>query len=60
MNQEGRTKVVTNYYRASSALMEIGTTEDIPEDLKKLCINASVATAKIINYINTHKEQPII
>jgi hypothetical protein len=56
MNQEVRAVVVTNYYRASGALMEIGTTKDIPEDLKKLCINASVATTKIIDYINTHNE----
>lgn len=56
MNQEDRSKVVTNYYKASSALMEIGTTDNIPEELKQLAINASSATVKIIDYINSHKE----
>lgn|GEM_PF-6324396 len=55
MNQEDRTKVVTNYYKASNALMEIGTIENIPEELKQLAINASSATMKIIDYINSQK-----
>lgn len=56
MNQDDRTKIVTNYYRASSALMEIGTTKDIPEELKQLAVKASSATARIIDYINAHRE----
>ena len=56
MNQEDRTKVVTNYYKASSALMEIGTTKDIPDELLQLTIKASNATAKIIDFINSHRE----
>jgi len=56
MNQYDMTKVIENYYRASSALMEIGTTKNIPEELRQLSINASAATMKIINYINSHKE----
>lgn len=56
MNQEDRTKVVTNYYRASNALMEIGTTDNIPEELKQLAIKASAATSRIIDFINSHKE----
>lgn len=49
-------KVIQNYYRASSALMEIGTTENIPEELRQLSLNASAATVRIIDYINSHKE----
>ena len=56
MNQEDRSKVVMNYYKATSALMEIGTTEGIPEELRQLAINASSATTKIIDYVNFHKE----
>lgn len=56
MNQEDRTKVVTNYYKASSALMEIGTTENIPDELLQLAMQASNATVKIIDFINSHKE----
>lgn len=56
MNKVDREKVLTNYYRASSALMEIGTTQNIPEELKELAIDASAATLRIINYINSHKE----
>ena len=52
MKIEDRAKVITNYYRALNALMEIGTTKDIPEELKQLSINASSATIKIIDYIN--------
>ena len=48
--------VVENYYRASTALMNIGTTPDIPEELKNLSIQASAATIKIIDYINQHRE----
>ena len=48
--------VVENYYRASTALMNIGTTPDIPEELKNLSIQASAATIKIIDYINEHRE----
>ena len=40
--------MLTNYYRASSALMEIGTTENIPEELNELAINASAETLRII------------
>ena len=50
-----RDRVVTNYYKAANALMEIGTTPNIPEELKQLAINASSQTIKIINYINNHK-----
>ncbi|MFT9496354.1 hypothetical protein [Anaerosolibacter sp.] len=56
MNQEDRAKVVENYYKATNALMEIGTTDNIPEELKQLAINASCATTKIIDYINSHRE----
>lgn len=56
MKEYDVSKVVENYYRASSALMEIGTTKNIPEELRELSLNASSATMKIIDYINTHKE----
>ena len=49
-----RKSVVENYYRASTALMEIGTTKNLPCDLKEICINASRATIQIIDYINNH------
>ena len=48
-------QIVENYYRASSSLMNIGTTEGIPEELRQICINASAETVKIIDYINDHK-----
>jgi hypothetical protein len=56
MNQCDRSKIVENYYKASGALMEIGTIENIPEDLKQLVINASSATIKIIDYINENRQ----
>lgn len=48
--------IVENYYKASNALMNIGTLEDIPKELKTICLNATSATLKIINYVNEHKE----
>ena len=60
MKQYDRSKVVGNYYKAQNALMEIGTTENIPEELKQLAINASSATMRIINYINNHKDESIV
>lgn len=56
MNQEDRIRVVTNYYKASNALMEIGTTDNISDELKLLAIKASSATTKIIDFVNSHKE----
>ena len=50
-------KIVENYYRASSSLMNIGTTEGIPEELRQICSGASAETIKIINYINEHKKE---
>lgn len=50
-----KSKVVSNYYKASNALMEIGMTENVPEELKQLAINASRDTIKIIDYINNHR-----
>lgn len=47
--------VLLNYYRASNALTEIGTAENIPEELRQLAIKASVTTVKILEYINKHK-----
>jgi hypothetical protein len=49
-----RTEVVLNYYTAINALGNIGTAKNIPEELKELCIKASAATLKIIDYINNH------
>lgn len=54
--QYDRSKVVQNYYKASTALMEIGTAENISDELRQLAINASSATMKIIDYINSHKD----
>jgi hypothetical protein len=56
MSEFDRSKVIENYYIASKALMEIGTTDNIPEVLEMLAINASRATMKIIDYINSDKE----
>lgn len=50
-----RTNVVENYYRAINALGAIGTTKNIPEELKQLCLDASSTTLKIINYVNDNK-----
>jgi hypothetical protein len=55
MDEIDRVKVIEDYYRASSALMRIGTTTGLPEELKQLAINASSATVKIIDYINACK-----
>ena len=55
MKNEDVQQIVENYYRASSSLMNIGTTEGIPEELRQICIGASAETIKIINYINDHK-----
>lgn len=57
LNQYDRSKVIENYYKAANALMEIGTTENVPEDLKRLTINASSAVSKIIDYVNTHNSE---
>jgi hypothetical protein len=56
MHREDRANVVMNYYKASGALMEIGIMDNIPEELKQLVVNASSATMKIIDYINSHRE----
>lgn len=56
MNDEDRAKIVTNYYRASGALLEIGRIKNIPDELLQLTIMASKATENIINYINSHRE----
>jgi hypothetical protein len=56
IKQYSRAKVVENYYRASTALMEIGTAENIPAELELLAIKASAATLRIIDFINSHKE----
>jgi hypothetical protein len=37
--------------------MGIGSTEHIPDELLQICLNASKATTKIIDYINEHKEE---
>ena len=49
--------VVQNYYTASNALMSIGTTENLPTELRNICIQASNSTSKIIDYVNKHKEE---
>lgn len=49
--------IVKNYFKASSALMNIGITENIPGELRALCVKASKATSKIIDYVNKHKEE---
>jgi hypothetical protein len=56
VNQYDTSKVVGNYYRAINSLSEIGTTKNIPEELKELVIDASAATLRIINWINSHRE----
>ena len=50
-------KIVENYYKASNALMNIGTIEGIPKELRNICLNASSATVKIIDYVNKHKNE---
>jgi len=52
MEKYNKESVVTNYYTAQNAIMNIGIMEDIPEELHGLCINASVAISKIVDYIN--------
>jgi hypothetical protein len=59
MKEFDRSKVVMNYYKASSALMEIGTTQNLPSELLELSLNASRATIKIIDYINAHRGEEI-
>lgn len=56
MHREDIANVFTNYYKASGALMEIGTMKNLPEELKQLVINASSATMAIIDYINSHRK----
>lgn len=56
MEPDNRTKVIENYYKAINALMEIGIINDLPCDLMTITITASVATTKIIQYLNEHKE----
>lgn len=59
MNNYDRPTIIENYYRASTALMNIGTAENIPNELKDLAIKASAATVKIIEYINAQpKPEP--
>lgn len=55
MNEKDIERIVTNYYKASSALMEIGITDGISSELRALAIKASCATTKIIDYINANK-----
>lgn len=55
MDKHDRLKIIENYYKASNALMEIGITKNIPDELKQLSINASSETMRIIDYINNHK-----
>lgn len=55
LSHEDRVKVIEIYYKATNALMEIGTNENISEELKQLVVNASSATTKIIDYINSHR-----
>lgn len=49
--------VIENYYRASNALMNIGTMEGISEELRDICAKASNATYKIIGYVNDNKDK---
>jgi hypothetical protein len=55
-----RPKIIENYYTAATALMNIGTADNIPEELSNLTLQASIATTKIIDYINTHSEPKLI
>ena len=48
---------IQNYYTANNAPTIIGTTESIPEELKRIVIEASAATSKIVEYVNNHKEE---
>ncbi len=57
MKTETRVTVITNYYRATNALMEIGIIEDLPEELKDITLDASRATLKIINWVNDNKDK---
>jgi hypothetical protein len=36
--------------------MDICITKDIPEELKQLTMQASMATIRIIDFINSHQE----
>jgi len=56
VNQKQRTEIIENYYRASTAIMNIGTIEGIPKELENICINATRSTVKIIDFINDNKE----
>lgn len=55
MTTDARTKVLTNYYRASEALLEIGTMADLPEELRQLAAEAYAATMKIMKKVNASK-----
>ena len=59
MNEDTISKIIENYYRAVTSLMEIGTIEGIPEELRELCTKASGATYKIIEYINKNERGDI-
>jgi len=40
MSQEDIDKIIMNYHKSFTALSEIGTTDNIPKELKQLTINA--------------------
>jgi hypothetical protein len=56
MNDKDRSIVLTNYYRASKALMLIGIIDNIPDELKQITVKASAATERIIDYVNKHRD----
>jgi len=54
MLKANRAKIVKNYYIASNALMKISTMDDIPDELKRLALEASNSTNKVIDYVNSN------
>ena len=55
MEKYNRELVITNYYMASNALMEIGISENLPKELDEIVLRASREVVKILNYINENR-----
>lgn len=57
VSQEDEARILANCHKASDMLMEIGTMNNIPNELITLITNSSTAIIKIVEYINSlHKD----
>jgi len=48
--------VIKNYYSAYNAIANVGTMENLPKELEKLCLNATRELLKINRYINDKRD----